>query len=81
MSVAMTRLMMLSWRRVMIGALGASYLAGTAFLAGLVTERIRVDRERMGIVRAQEQRAREARARAIRIELEHAAVGRRLWAR
>jgi hypothetical protein len=72
MSVASTRLMTLSSRRVMVGALGAIYLAGAAFLAGLVTERLRVDRERMAVVRAREERAREARARAIRIELEQA---------
>ena len=67
--------MAVSWRRVMVGALGTIYFAGAAFLAGLVTERVRVDRER-----TQEQRVREARARAIRIELEQEA-GRGLWAR
>ena len=72
--------MTLSWRRVIIGGLGALYLAATAFLAGLVTERVRFDRERAGAVRAQEERAREARARAIRIELEQAA-GSGAWAR
>ena len=70
MSVASTRLMTLSWRRVMVGAFCAIYVA--AFFAGLVTERVRADRERAATVRAREQRAREARAQAIRIELDQA---------
>jgi hypothetical protein len=71
--------MAVSWR-VTIGAFGVLYLAGAMFLAGLVTERVRVDRERMANVRAREQRAREARARVIQIELEQAAA-RGVWAR
>jgi hypothetical protein len=66
--------MAVSWRRVMLGVLAAIYFAGAAYLAGLVTERIQIDRERMAMVRAQEQRAGEARARAIRLELEQAAA-------
>jgi len=72
--------MAVSWWRVTIGAFGVLYLAGAMFLAGLVTERVRVDRERMANVRAREQRAREARARVIQIELEQTA-GRGVWAR
>lgn len=69
--------MMVSWRRVAIGALAGLYLTGTAVLAGIATERVRVDRERLAAVRAVEQRAREARARAIRLELEQEAGARR----
>ena len=68
--------MAVSWRRVTVGGLAAMYLAGTAFLAGIVTERVRFDRERLAILRAREQRAREARARAIGIELDQAATRR-----
>ena len=66
--------MVVSWRRAALVSLGAVYLAGTGFLAGVVTERVRFDRARMAIVRAREQRAREARTQAIRIELEHQAA-------
>ena len=66
--------MAVPWRRVTLVGLGATYLAGTAFLAGVVTERVRFDGERMEIVRARAQRAREARAQAMRIELEHEAA-------
>lgn len=65
--------MTIPWRRVAVGAIGGVYLTGTAFLAGIVTERVRLDRERMAVVRAQQARAREARARAIRVELQHEA--------
>lgn len=65
--------MAVSWLRVMIRAFGVLYLAGAIVLAGLVTERVRADRERMTNARAREQRAREARARVIQIELEQAA--------
>jgi hypothetical protein len=80
MSVALTRLMRFSWRRVIVGGVGVIYLTGAAFFLGLVTERVRVDRERMAAVRARDERAREARARAIRIELEQAA-GHGVWTR
>jgi len=63
-----------AWRRVTVGGLAAVYLAGTAFLAGVVAERVRFDRARLAIIRAREQRARETRARAIRIELDQAAA-------
>jgi hypothetical protein len=66
--------MAVSWRRVALVGLGAIYLTGTGFVAGVVTERVRFDRERMAMVRAREQRAREARTQAIRIELEHEAA-------
>jgi hypothetical protein len=62
-----------TWRRVVLGAVGAGYLTGAAFLAALATERIRADRERLAVVRAQEQRQRQARERAMRVELEHEA--------
>ncbi|HEY7518939.1 MAG TPA: hypothetical protein VIE36_11665 [Methylomirabilota bacterium] len=71
--------MVVSWRRLTVVVLGVVYFGGAAFLAGIVTERVRVDRERMAVVRAQEQRVREARARAIRIELDQAAA-RTAWA-
>jgi hypothetical protein len=71
--------MVVSWRRLTVVVLGVVYIGGAAFLAGIVTERVRVDRERMAVVRAQEQRVREARARAIRIELDQAAA-RTAWA-
>jgi hypothetical protein len=71
--------MVVSWRRLTVAVLGVVYVGGAAFLAGIVTERVRVDRERMAVVRAQEQRVREARARAIRIELDQAAA-RTAWA-
>jgi hypothetical protein len=66
--------MAVSWRRLTLVGLGAIYLASAAFLAGVVTERVRFDRERMATVRSREQRTREARAQAIRIELEHEAA-------
>ena len=70
--------MAVSWLRVTLKTFGLLYLAGAVVLAGLVTERVRADRERMANVRAREQRAREARARVIQIELEQAA-GRGVW--
>jgi hypothetical protein len=72
--------MVVSCLRVMIGAFGVLYLAGAIVLAGLVTERVGADRERMTDVRAREQRAREARARVIQLELGQAA-GRGAWTR
>lgn len=72
--------MAVAWLRVTIGAFAVLYLAGAIVLAGLVTERVHADRERMTDVRAREQRAREARARVIQIELEQAA-GRGAWTR
>jgi hypothetical protein len=71
--------MVVSWRRLTVVVLGVVYFGGALFLAGIVTERVRVDRQRMAVVRAQEQRVREARARAIRIELDQAAA-RTAWA-
>jgi hypothetical protein len=68
--------MAVSWRHITVGGLAALYLGGTAFLAGVVSERVRFDRERLAMIRAREHRAREARARAIRIELEQAAARR-----
>ena len=72
--------MAVAWLRVTIGAFCVLYLAGAIVLAGLVTERVRADRDRMTDVRAREQRACEARARVIQIELEQAA-GRGAWTR
>ena len=72
--------MIVSWRRAAVAAMGVVYVGGAAFLAGLVTERVRVDRERMTVVRAHEQRKREARARAIRFDLDRAA-SRAVWTR
>jgi hypothetical protein len=54
----------------MLGAVGALYLVGASFLAGIVTERVRSDRERVAIVRAQAARQRQVRERAMQIELE-----------
>jgi hypothetical protein len=65
--------MAFTWRRVTLGVLAALYLAGAGWLAGLAIERIWTDRERMAAVRAREQRQREARDRAMRVETEHEA--------
>ena len=42
------------WSRLTLGTFGVLYLAGVIVLAGLVTERVRADRERMASVRALE---------------------------
>ena len=63
--------MAFTWRRIAIGVLAAVYVAGAGALAGLTVERIRTDRERRAVVRAHEQRQREAREQAMRVELEH----------
>jgi hypothetical protein len=65
--------MVITRRRVAVGALTAVYLTGAGFLVGLVTERIQADRDRVAVVRAREQRQREAREQAIRVELQHEA--------
>lgn len=61
------------WKRVALGAVGAVYVMGASFLAGVAAERVRADHERVALMRAQAERQREARARAIRVELEHEA--------
>jgi hypothetical protein len=72
-AVAWLAVMALTWRRLALGALAALYLTATGWLAGLAVERIWADRERTAVIRAREQRQREARDRAIRVELEHEA--------
>jgi hypothetical protein len=73
MRVATTPSMPRGWKRVTLGAVGAVYIMGASFLAGVAAERVRADRERVAVMRAQAERQREARARAIRIEREHEA--------
>ena len=65
--------MVLTRQRAALGAIGAAYIMGATFLAGVAAERIRADRERVTVVRAQEQRKREARAQAMRVELQQEA--------
>jgi hypothetical protein len=62
-----------SRRHVGLAAVCAIYLTVLGFLAGLATERIRADRARDVVRRAQDARQREAREHAIRLELQHQA--------
>ena len=73
MSVAVKPIMALTWQRATVGAVGATYFIGAIFLAGVATERIRADRERVAVIRTQVEQQRQARERAMRVELQHGA--------
>jgi hypothetical protein len=73
-SVASGVIMAMTRRRLAVIAFCAVYLSGASFLAGLVTERIRTDRARVAAGRSHERRQREARERAMRVELQHEAA-------
>lgn len=66
--------MVWTWRQLTLVGVAGLYLTGAGLLAGVTIERVRADRERVAVVKAQAQRQREARERVMRVEREHEAA-------